>query len=94
MLCEAFGYALLMPRKDSILVLFVDPQERARILGLLYVVMIGLSTPFGWIGGWLSGINRMLPFLLNIVLYVLVGIVIARSKPIATDETAASGEAI
>ena len=92
MLCEAFGYALLMPRKDSILVLFVDPQERARILGLLYVVMIGLSTPFGWIGGWLSGINRMLPFLLNIVLYVLVGVVIARSKPIATDMTAASGE--
>lgn len=93
MLCEAFGYALLMPRKDSILVLFVDPQERARILGLLYVVMIGFSTPFGWLGGWLAEINRMLPFLLNIVLYLIVGLVIARSHPLAVDETAGSGQA-
>lgn len=70
MLCESFAHALLIPRKDSLLVLFVDPQERARILGLLYVLMIAITSPFGWITGKLSEINRMFPFVLNIILYI------------------------
>lgn len=70
MLCESFAHALLIPRKDSLLVLFVDPQERARILGLLYVLMIAITSPFGWITGKLSEINRLFPFVLNIILYI------------------------
>ena len=31
--------------------------------------MIGLCSPFGYIGGVLSGINRILPFAFNAVLY-------------------------
>lgn len=82
MLAEAFGCAVLMPRKDSLMVLFVDPEERARMLGLLYVIMIGVSAPFGWIGGKLASIDRMLPFLLNAVLYAACGVMILCSKTI------------
>jgi hypothetical protein len=35
------------------------------------VVVILLSSPFGWIAGTLSGINKILPFLLNISLFLL-----------------------
>jgi len=56
---------------DKMLVLTVDPQERARIMALLYVLMICIASPFGWIAGTLSEINRHLPFVLNIGLYSL-----------------------
>lgn len=83
MLCESFAHALLIPRKDSLLVLFVDPQERARVLGLLYVLMIAISSPFGWITGKLSEINRMLPFVLNMILYMVCAGLVLFSAPLA-----------
>lgn len=86
MLLEAFASAILMPRRDSLLVLFVDPQERARILGLLYVIMIALTTPFGWISGKLSSIHRFLPFALNAFLYVVCLVMILRSRTIAEQD--------
>ena len=61
-----------MPRKDSLTALCVDPQQRARIYGLLYVLMIGLCSPFGYIGGLLSSLNRALPFLFNACLYLIL----------------------
>lgn len=70
-ICEAFAFALVMPQKDSLLVIFIDPKERARIFSLIYVAMIGISAPFGWISGELSQMNRHLPFMLNILLYLI-----------------------
>jgi MFS family permease len=84
-LLDAFAFALVWPRRDSLLVLFVDPQERARILGLMFVLMIGISSPFGWIAGRLSEIHRALPFLLNVVLYIACAIVLLRSKTMVGD---------
>jgi hypothetical protein len=55
--------------------LVVYPQERARIMGLLFVLVILLTTPFGWIGGQLSEINRVLPFVLLVGLFI-AGIVL------------------
>jgi hypothetical protein len=46
----------------------VDPKERARIIAILYVIVISLTSPFGWIAGILSGMDRRLPFLMNILL--------------------------
>lgn len=66
---EAFAFALVNPRKDSISALFVDKEERSRAYGLLYVIIIAFSTPFGWLVGFLSSLNRTLPFLLNIVVF-------------------------
>ena len=70
-ICEAFAFALVMPQKDSLMVIFVDPYERARIVSLIYVAMIGISAPFGWIAGELSQRNRQLPFMLNMLLYFI-----------------------
>lgn len=53
---------------DKLVVTAIDPRERARILAILQVVMIVLTSPFGWIAGQLSEWNRILPFLLMIVL--------------------------
>jgi MFS family permease len=68
---EACSYATVSTQIDRMLVVTINPQERARIMGLLYVVVIAITTPFGWIAGELSEINRILPFLLNITLYVM-----------------------
>jgi len=77
---EAFGFVLVMPRKDSLLVTYIDIQERARMLSLVYVVMIALTSPFGWLAGILSEYNRMLPFLLNIIIYLVMTVIIIFSK--------------
>ena len=59
---------------DKLIATSVDPNERARIMALLYMVVIGCTSPFGWIAGEISGINRNLPFILNIVLFIVGGI--------------------
>lgn len=71
MLLEACSLSLINPLLDSMQVIMVDPKERARIIAILYVIVIALTSPFGWIAGILSSINRSLPFIMNIVLLVL-----------------------
>ena len=66
---EACSYAALSPLVDRMTVLTIEPKERARILSLIFVGVILFSSPFGWIAGTLSGINKDLPFLLNIALF-------------------------
>ncbi len=78
--CEAIGHALLFPRKDSILILFIDPQKRARTQGLLFVLMLALTAPFGWLTGLMSEANRSLPFIFSIALFVVCGVFIVFSK--------------
>jgi MFS family permease len=69
---EACAYAAVSPLVDKMIVLTIDPRERARIQSILYVGVILCTAPFGWIAGTLSSINKNLPFLLNIAL-LLVG---------------------
>jgi MFS family permease len=71
---EACSLATLNPQVDRMVVLTVDEKERARIMALLYVIVIIFTSPFGWIGGLLSELNRILPFVLNIVLFTAGGI--------------------
>ncbi len=66
---EACSVPLASTLLDKLIVLTVDAKERARIMALLYVLVIVVTSPFGWIGGQLSEINRSLPFILNIVLF-------------------------
>ena len=70
-LVEACAFAAISPLIDKLIVLSIDPQERARIQSILYVGVILLTAPFGWIAGTLSSINKNLPFLLTIVLLVV-----------------------
>jgi len=68
-LLEACSFATVSPLVDRMTVLTIEPKERARILSIIFVGVILFSSPFGWIAGTLSGINKDLPFLLNIVLF-------------------------
>ncbi len=82
LLLDAFSAALLIPRNDSILVLFVDRQERARTLGLLFVITLGITSPFGALVGRLSEMSIRLPFLLNILLFGMIILLILFSRPL------------
>lgn len=66
---EACSFAVVSPLVDRMTVLTIKPKERARILSIIFVGVILFSSPFGWIAGTLSGINKGLPFVLNIILF-------------------------
>ncbi|MFZ6028097.1 MAG: MFS transporter [Chloroflexota bacterium] len=73
-LLEACAAALVGPFVDSLVAATIDPAERARIQAILYVIVILLTSPFGWIGGQLSSVNRILPFVLNLALFAAGGV--------------------
>ena len=68
---EACCFAAVSPLVDRMIVLTIDPKERARIQSILYVGIILLTSPFGWIAGTLSGLDKGLPFILNIALFAV-----------------------
>jgi MFS family permease len=70
-LLEAVAYALVIPRKDALLAVNIDKQERARIMALMVSFMIAFSSPFGYLTGLLSSVDRRLPFVFIFVLYLL-----------------------
>jgi MFS family permease len=91
---EACSFAAVSPLVDQMTVLTVDPQERARIQSILSVGIILLTSPFGWIAGTLSGLDKDLPFILNIILFSLGAMLAYRagqaSKKRLAAETAAT----
>ena len=70
-LLEACAIPMTSIFMDKLVVVSVDPKERARIMSILYVVVILISSPFGWIAGKLSAIDRILPFMMTIILFAL-----------------------
>lgn len=70
-LIEALSMPAASAMLDKLVVLVIEPQDRARTMSLLYVLMIICTSPFGWIAGQMSQANRMLPFLLSIGLYFI-----------------------
>lgn len=72
---EAVASALVSPMTESLLALSMESAERARISAMVYVALIVLISPFGWIAGQLSALDRSLPFALNMGLFAL-GIVL------------------
>lgn len=89
---QTVAHGLVMPRKDSIVTLCLDPHERARMTSILTVVMLGVTIPFGYVAGVLSRANRALPFALNIGLFVVAAFVVLLSKRLAKGNL--SGEAV
>lgn len=86
---EACSYATIGPLVDQLTVLTIAPQERARIQSILYVGIILFTSPFGWIAGTLSSVNKILPFVLNIVLLMAGTLLAYRSGQTAPKELAA-----
>ncbi len=68
---EALGGAILSTLRESLVAIHVDPVERSGIMALLQTTVMLVSVPFGYIGGLLSDISRILPFVLSIALLLL-----------------------
>lgn len=72
---EACSLSLINPLLESLQVVMVDPHERARIIAVLFVIVLSLTSPFGWIAGILSGMDKRFPFILNLVLLCIGAVV-------------------
>jgi len=68
---EALGMAVLNTLRESLVAIHVDPEERSGIMALLQTTVMLVSVPFGYIGGLLSDISKILPFVLSIALLLL-----------------------
>jgi Na+/melibiose symporter-like transporter len=55
---------------EKLAVINVDAQERARIMAILYTVVLVFTSPFGWIAGRISEVERSLPFVLLLIILV------------------------
>ena len=82
----AVAAALVNPRKDALLQLNIAPEERARLNVLIMASTIALSSPFGYFAGWLSSIDRRLPFVFTLVLFVAAMFVICRIQEPQVEE--------
>lgn len=83
----AVAAALVNPRKDALLQLNLTSQERARLNALIMASTIALSSPFGYLAGWLSSLDRRLPFVFTFVLFITAMIVICRiQEPLAVEK--------
>jgi MFS family permease len=77
---EAFSTPVATTLVDKLAVVAVAPNERARIMAVLYAVVIVFTSPFGWIAGELSSVNRSLPFILSIALFAAAAGLILLAK--------------
>ena len=82
----AVGAALVNPRKDALLQLNINPQERARLNALIMASTIALSSPFGYLAGWLSSIDRRLPFVFTFLLFLTAMVVVGRIQEPQVEE--------
>ena len=82
----AVAAALVNPRKDALLQLNIAPEERARLNALIMASTIALSSPFGYFAGWLSSMDRRLPFVFMLLLFVAAMFVICRIQEPQVEE--------
>jgi MFS family permease len=88
---EGCCFPLISTHLAKLTAITVDPQERARIMSMLSMgVLIGVS-PFGWLAGQLSSINRRYPFVLVSILLALAAIVTYFASRSAAAEAESSG---
>ncbi|MCU0520976.1 MAG: MFS transporter [Anaerolineae bacterium] len=88
---EGVSIPLTSTMLDKLTVVTVDPKERARIMAWLNVAMLVAATPFGWLAGVLSGVDRRLPFVLVVVLFLLGGVVTLMASRRAQHDQAMAG---
>ena len=65
---EAISMSMLSPLTDSLLFIHADPEERARILGLIYGLMALAAALFPALAGWLSRFTLAAPFWVNLIM--------------------------
>ncbi|NLI60645.1 MAG: MFS transporter [Clostridiales bacterium] len=67
----AYGTAVSFPFVESILANSIDDNDRAKTMSILFVILFGITAPFGYIGGILSSISEELPFVMMTVVFVI-----------------------
>lgn len=77
---SAVASALIAPRKDALIQLNINPKERARINALIMCFTIAFASPFGYLAGWLSSIDRRLPFVFILAIFIVAIIIVGRIK--------------
>lgn len=75
LLLDAFGAGILFMLTESLVALHVDKHERSRVMAIQRTCVMLVTAPFGWISGWLSGMDRAWPFIMTSALLVL-GVVV------------------
>lgn len=78
LLLDAFGAGMLFMLSESLVALHVDKHERSRVMAIQRTCVMLATSPFGWISGWLSAMDRRLPFVLTAVLLGIGTVVAAR----------------
>ena len=58
------------------------------------VIALLITTPFGWIAGQLSELNRILPFILNMVLMLLGSVLVVLAWRFAKQAGAVQAETV
>ncbi|MFT4233503.1 MAG: MFS transporter [Microbacterium sp.] len=71
LLLDAFGAGILFMLSESLVALHVDRDERSRVMAIQRTCVMLATSPFGWIAGWLSSMNRTWPFVLTSALLLL-----------------------
>jgi len=83
----AVANALVEPRRGALLQLYLDSEERARMNALIVTFTIAFTAPFGYFAGLLSSIDRRLPFVMAVVLFIIAILIVGRIKDPQVGET-------
>ena len=73
----------------KMLVVNVDAEERARSMSLLNVAVLFITSPFSWIAGQLSSLDRRWPFMLTLVILSAAVLLVFRFNQTTKMEPAA-----
>ena len=65
---DGLGFGALQMLSRALVALNANPAERARVMAVLHMIIMAVTSPFGWIAGLLSSVSRNLPFVLNLCL--------------------------
>ena len=71
---EAAAVAVLSPLTQSLLFINADPDERARVCGMVFATVALMVCVFPTIIGYLADISLYLPFIINIGLFGALGV--------------------
>lgn len=89
-LADAAAVSMLSPLTGSLQMVNSEAEQRARIIGWFFALSLGITAPFGVIAGWLSDINRTLPFYLNLALLSVALVLTVRLAKLDSQEEAAA----
>lgn len=77
---DACAASMFLPRFDTQLFSSLDDKERARCRALITVVTLAIASPFGALAGFLANIDRRLPFMLNMIIFVCMIYFVVRTQ--------------